>query len=156
MMSKTSLAFFNEPVLRGWCGFWIAPQPHRLGGPQARITRVVSTGDFSWPHAGTFTWPRDTQAHPRRGPGLDAGEDDVIVAARGIGERGGAAAGRRSACRSTTRSRLICAGWLPQDRVFGSELSAWSRNERRRSSTLSAAHSLGGVLLLALRPYVRR
>src|SRR3954449_3866785 len=58
MMSKTSLAFFNEPVLRGWCGFWIAPQPHRLGGPQARITRVVSTGDFSWPHAGTFTWPR--------------------------------------------------------------------------------------------------
>src|SRR4051812_27639011 len=75
---------------------------------------------------------------------------------RGIGDRGGAAAGRRSACRSTTRSRLICAGWLPQDRVFGSELSAWSRNERRRSSTLSAAHSLGGVLLLALRPYVRR
>src|SRR3954453_22074622 len=62
MMSKTSLAFFNEPVLRGWCGFWIAPQPHRLGGPQARITRVVSTGDFSWPHAGTFTWPRTSAA----------------------------------------------------------------------------------------------
>src|SRR3954471_16847192 len=58
MVAKTSPAFFNEPVLRGWCGFWIAPQPHRLGGPQARITRVVSTGDFSWPHAGTFTWPR--------------------------------------------------------------------------------------------------
>src|SRR3954470_11769421 len=66
MMSKTSLAFFNEPVLRGWCGFWIAPQPHRLGGPQARITRVVSTGDFSWPHAGTFTWPRTPRRRCRR------------------------------------------------------------------------------------------
>src|SRR3954469_24830612 len=70
MMSKTSLAFFNEPVLRGWCGFWIAPQPHRLGGPQARITRVVSTGDFSWPHAGTFTWPRTRRPTPAGGLAL--------------------------------------------------------------------------------------
>src|SRR4051794_29764094 len=86
MMSKTSLAFFNEPVLRGWCGFWIAPQPHRLGGPQARITRVVSTGDFSWPHAGTFTWPRTSRGagtgsehEPGRRGGAQLRPDDEEV-----------------------------------------------------------------------------
>src|SRR3954447_2659716 len=128
-------------------------RPRDVGGSGPRRGADPRSLRLSSPGAGVKAGP---QAHPRRGPGLDAGEDDVIIAARGIGDRGGAAAGRRSACRSTTRSRLICAGWLPQDRVFGSELSAWSKNERRRSSTLSAAHSLGGVLLLALRPYVRR
>jgi len=36
-------------------------------------------------------------------------------------------------------SRLICAGWLPQDRVFGLERDRWSKDERG----LQAAHSPG-------------
>jgi len=36
-------------------------------------------------------------------------------------------------------SRLICAGWLPQDRVFGLERDRWSKDERGPK----AAHSPG-------------
>ena len=57
--------------------------------------------------------------HPRRGPGLDAGEDVVtLCGVRGMErDRGGEA--EVSVSLHDAWSRLICAGWLPQDRLFG-------------------------------------
>src|SRR3954452_5375090 len=69
---------------------------------------------------------------PPGGLGLDRGEDIATLepcgrAEVGVGDRGGRAG---SACRCATRvSRLTCAGWLPQDRVFG-----WSATAGLRTS----------------------
>jgi hypothetical protein len=60
-------------------------------------------------------WP---QATPQ-GLGLDAGEDDVTLVRRaGKGKDRGVEAEVSVSLRDAW-SRLICAGWLPQDRVFG-------------------------------------
>jgi hypothetical protein len=60
-------------------------------------------------------WP---QATPQ-GLGLDAGEDDVtLCGVRGDGKDRGVEA-EVSVSLDDAWSRLICAGWLPQDRVFG-------------------------------------
>jgi hypothetical protein len=53
------------------------------------------------------------------GLGLDAGEDDVTLrGVRGDGKDRGVEA-EVSVSLDDAWSRLICAGWLPQDRVFG-------------------------------------
>ena len=70
-------------------------------------------------------WGR--KAPPRRGLGLTAAEDDVIVlrlwGEQGLEDRGGIEVEVSVSFRDAW-SRLICAGWLPQDRVFGWERSA--------------------------------
>ena len=61
-------------------------------------------------------WP---EATPEGGLGLDAGEDVVtLCGVRGKGEDRGVGA-EVSVSLHDAWSRLICAGWLPQDRLFG-------------------------------------
>ena len=60
-------------------------------------------------------WPKATP----QGLGLDGGEDDVtLCGGRGDGKDRGVEA-EVSVSLHDAWSRLICAGWLPQDRVFG-------------------------------------
>ena len=60
-------------------------------------------------------WPKATP----QGLGLDGGEDDVtLCGGRGDGKDRGVEA-EVSVSLDDAWSRLICAGWLPQDRVFG-------------------------------------
>jgi len=79
--------------------------------------------------------------HPGRGFGLDGGEDDVILlramGETGIGQDRGGIEVEVSVSFRDAWSRLICAGWLPQDRVFGWERSAGLRT--------SVARHLGGA-----------
>jgi hypothetical protein len=80
-------------------------------------------------------WGR--KAPPRRGFGLDGGEDDVSVlramGETGIGEDRGGIEVEVSVSFRDAWSRLICAGWLPQDRVFGWERSAGLRTSVARA-----------------------
>ena len=68
----------------------------------------------------------------RKGLGLDAGED-VVMLCGGAVKRGG---NRRAQVEVSVSlhdawSRLICAGWLPQDHLFGWS-GARSKDERGR------------------------
>jgi hypothetical protein len=52
--------------------------------------------------------------------GLDAGEDDVtLCGVRGMGRGTVGVEVRGQRVVADAWSMLICAGWLPQDRVFG-------------------------------------
>jgi hypothetical protein len=65
-------------------------------------------------HSRGQDWPKATP----KGLGLDAGEDDVTLCGGREGEGRGVEAEVSVSLRDAW-SRLICAGWLPQDRVFG-------------------------------------
>jgi hypothetical protein len=76
------------------------PASCRLGGARSRC--------HGWP-----------EATPEGGLGLDTGEDDVtLCGVPGKGEDRRVEA-EVSVSLHDAWSRLICAGWLPQDRVFG-------------------------------------
>ena len=91
-------------------------------------------------------WGR--KAPPRRGLALTAARCDVIVLrlwGTGIGEDRGGIEVEVSVSFRDAWSRLKCAGWLPQDRVFGWERSAGLRTSvaRGTSGGPRVAHSLG-------------
>ena len=79
-------------------------------------------------------WGR--KAPPRRGLALTAARCDVIVLrlwGTGIGEDRGGIEVEVSVSFRDAWSRLKCAGWLPQDRVFGRERSAGLRTSVARA-----------------------
>ena len=86
-------------------------------------------------------WGR--KAPPRRGLALTAARCDVIVLrlwGTGIGEDRGGIEVEVSVSFRDAWSRLKCAGWLPQDRVFGWERSAGLRTSVARGT--SGGHGL--------------
>jgi len=71
---------------------------------------------------------------PPGGLGLDGGEDIITLESCGSAEVVTVGVGPGfSVSLHDASSRLIYAGWLPQDRVFGLERGRWSKNERGRS-----------------------
>ena len=77
----------------------------------------------TWTPAGSRGQGWGREAPPRRGSALTAAEDDVIVlrlwGEQGNGENREGIRVKVSVSFHDAWSRLTCAGWLPQDRVFG-------------------------------------
>src|SRR4029078_5937216 len=100
-------------------------------------------GFFLFP-GGCYSWTSPGEPRSRLGPqgptpkglGLDGGEvrrHCVAAMGTGIGEDRGGIEVEVSVSFRDAWSRLKCAGWLPQDRVFGRERSAGLRTSVARA-----------------------